>query len=310
MPVFGTPSTVVGPVQPLGERSTIIGQRGREASCRVARLMLDPMDVRDGPIERLGHQLVHALRLVALDEVRGPAAAAEELVQLLGLDAGQHGRVADLVAIEVQDRQHGAVGDRIEKLVGLPGGRQRAGLRLAVADDTGDDQPRVVERGPEGVAERVAQLAAFVDRSRRRRRHMAADPAGKGELGEQPFQPGLVLADVRIDLAVGPFQIGIGDQRRATVAGAGDVEHVQVMRFDDPVQMHIDKILARCRAPVTEHHRLDVRERQRLFEQGVVVEIDLADRQIVGGTPVGVHLVEPFGREGGGSHGGVSWVDG
>jgi len=36
------------------------------------------------------------------------------------LDAGQHGGVADLVAIEVQDRQNGAVGYGIEKFVGLP----------------------------------------------------------------------------------------------------------------------------------------------------------------------------------------------
>ena len=63
---------------------------------------------------------MHRFRLVAFDEVGGPAAALEELLQLLVLDAGQHGRVADLVAVEVQDRQHGAVGDRIEKLVGLP----------------------------------------------------------------------------------------------------------------------------------------------------------------------------------------------
>ena len=31
----------------------------------------------------------------------------EKLLQLLMLDAGQHGRVADLVAVEVQDRQYG-----------------------------------------------------------------------------------------------------------------------------------------------------------------------------------------------------------
>ena len=113
-----------------------------------------------------GHQLVHRLRLVALDEVRRPAAAAQELLQLLVLDARQDGRVADLVAVEVQDRQHRAVGDRVEELVGMPRGGQRAGLRLAVADDAGDDQIGVVERGAEGVAERVAELAAFVDRAR------------------------------------------------------------------------------------------------------------------------------------------------
>ena len=91
---------------------------------------------------------MHRLRVVAFDEVGRPAAAAEELLQLLVLDAGQHGRIADLVAVQMQDRQHGAVGDRIEQLVGLPCGRQRAGFRFAVADDAGDDQIGIVEAAP------------------------------------------------------------------------------------------------------------------------------------------------------------------
>ena len=33
----------------------------------------------------------------------------------------------------------------------MPAGRERAGLGLAVADDAGDDQIGVVERGAEGV---------------------------------------------------------------------------------------------------------------------------------------------------------------
>ena len=84
------------------------------------------------------------------------------------LDAGQDGRVADLVTVEVQDRQHGSIGNWVEKLVGLPCGRQGARLRFTVADNAGDDQIRIVERGPEGMAERVPQLAAFVNRARSR----------------------------------------------------------------------------------------------------------------------------------------------
>jgi hypothetical protein len=130
----------------------------------VPRVLLDLPDVLDGLLQRGGHQLMHLFRLVAFDEIGRPAAAAQELLQFLVLDAGEDGRVADLVAVEVQDRQHGAVGDRVEQLVGLPRGRQRPGFRFAVADDAGDDQIGVVERRPEGVAERIAQLAAFVDR--------------------------------------------------------------------------------------------------------------------------------------------------
>src|SRR5450755_4023797 len=95
------------------------------------------------------------------------------------LDACEECRIADLVAVEMQDRQHGSIENRVEKLVGLPGGRQRAGLRLAVADDAGDDQGRIVERCPKRMTERVAQLTAFMDGTRRRRRDVAGDSAGK-----------------------------------------------------------------------------------------------------------------------------------
>jgi hypothetical protein len=77
---------------------------------------------------------------------RLPAAAAEELLELLVADAGEDGGVGDLVAVEVQDGQHRAVGDRVEELVAVPGGGQRAGLRLAVAHHAGGDQVGVVER--------------------------------------------------------------------------------------------------------------------------------------------------------------------
>src|SRR5450631_3303376 len=55
--------------------------------------------------------------------------------------------------------------------------------------------------------------------------------------------------------------------------------------------------------PVSQQHVLHIGERQRPFQQRIVVEIDLADRQIVGGAPVGVDLVEQARREGVGSHG-------
>ena len=109
------------------------------------------VNLGDDLVERGGHQLVHRLGIVALDEIGLVAVAAEQLVQFLVADARQHRRVGDLVAVEVQDRQHGAVVDGIEELVRVPTGGQRAGLRLAVADDAGDDQIGIVEGGAVGV---------------------------------------------------------------------------------------------------------------------------------------------------------------
>ena len=162
------PSTSFGPVQPLGVRRTIIGQRGRSAiAVRRARVVLNRADLVDHRVERRRHQLVHRLGLVALDEVRLVAVADEQALELVVRDAREDGRVGDLVAVEVQDRQHRAVARRIEELVRVPAVGERAGLGLAVADHAGDDQVGIVEGRAVGVRQRVAELAAFVDRAGR-----------------------------------------------------------------------------------------------------------------------------------------------
>src|SRR5262249_31180525 len=51
------------------------------------------------------------------------------------------------------------------------------------------------------------------------------------------------------------------------------------------------------RAPVAEQPRLDVLPLERHLEQRVVEEVDLADRQVVGGPPVGVHLPQLVGAQ-------------
>ena len=68
--------------------------------------------------------------------------------------------------------------------------------------------------------------------------------------------------------------------------------------LDDPVQMRVNEVLARRRAPVPQHQWLHVRQLQRLSKQRVVAEIDLADGQVIGGPPVGIDLAELFGRKG------------
>ena len=201
------------------------------------------MNGLDSLIENSGHQLVHVFGVITLDVTRFPAAAAQELVQFLVFYAGQHGRVTDLVAVQMQDRQHRAVTDRAEELGGMPGRGQWPSLGLTVADHARDNQAGIIEDSAERVTQRVTQFPAFVDRSRSSRCHMAGNASGKRELGKELLQSGLVLADVGINLGVGALEVGVGDQGRAAMTGAGDVEHVQVVLRDDPVQVHIDEVL-------------------------------------------------------------------
>ena len=95
-----------------------------------------------------------------------------------------------------------------------------------------------------------------------------------------------------LNLAIGPFEVSVCHQPGSTVTWPGDVDGVQVVLFDDPVQVNVYKVQAWCRAPVSEQTRLDMLQRQRLLEQRIVIEIDLADGQIVGCPPVGIQLAE------------------
>src|SRR6266511_4273671 len=179
----------------------------------------------------------------------------------------------------------------------MPARRQGAGLRLAVAHDTSDEQVRIVEGRSVCVRERVAELAALVDRARGLRCDVARNPARKRELPEELAQSRRVAPDVRIDLAVGPFQIGIRDQPWAAVSWPGDVEHVERALPDRAVQVDVDQIQPRRRAEVAQQARLDLLCLERLVPQRVVEQIDLPDREVVGGSPVGVDPVQFPGGE-------------
>lgn len=107
------------------------------------------------------------------DEAWRVAVALEQTGDLLVAGATENGRVRDLVAVEVEDREHRAVADGVEEPDALPRAFQGRGLRLSVADHAGDDETGVVEGGAERVDERIAQLASFVDRTRRGRADVA-----------------------------------------------------------------------------------------------------------------------------------------
>src|SRR5579862_8700269 len=62
--------------------------------------------------------------------------------------------------------------------------------------------------------------------------------------------------------------------------------------------MYVDEILAGGRAPMAEQHWFHMRESERLFQQRIVIEVELTHRQVVGGSPVGVHPRQEFGRKG------------
>jgi hypothetical protein len=78
---------------------------------------------------------------------------------------------------------------------------------------------------------------------------------------------------------------------------AGRQKFHQVHNVDDAIEMHVDEVQGRRRAPMPQQPRFDVFLLRRLFEQRIVVKIRLADGEIIGGAPPSVHLAEQVGAE-------------
>src|SRR5690606_1501631 len=192
-----------------------------------------------------GHRPVDGGRFVADDIDRVVPVPAQQGVEFGFGKAGEHRRVGDLVAVEVQDRQDGTVVHRVEELVGVPGRGQRPGLRLAVPDDAGDQQAGVVEGGPVGVREGVAEFAALVDRAGDLGGDMAGDAAGEGELPEEPLHALRVAADVGVRLAVAALQPGVGQHGGAAVTGPPDAQGVPPALCDHAVEVRVHQVQSR-----------------------------------------------------------------
>ncbi len=223
------------------------------------------------------HRLVHRCGLVPFHEIRLIPVTSQQIRQFVFGDARQHRWPRDLVPVQVQNGDYRAIERRIQKLVGMPTGGQRAGLGFTIANDAAGKQVGIVENRAIGVQQRVPQFAALVDGTRRFRRRMAGNTTGKRKLTEQPVHAVGTQWDTGIQFAVRPLQPGVRHHAGSAVTGPADIDHVEVVLPDDAVAMHIDKIQTRSRSPMPEQPGLDVLEPQRLFQQRVVYQVNLPD---------------------------------
>ena len=67
-----------------------------------------------------------------------------------------------------------------------------------------------------------------------------------------------------------------------------DIEHVEIVRLDQTIKVHIDEVLPwRC-SPMANHQGFDMRKRERLLQKRIVTKIDLPHRDVVRRPPIGV----------------------
>ncbi len=186
------------------------------------------------------------------DDARPIAVTLKKLREFGVVHAREQRGVGDLVAVQVQDRQHRAVGRRVQKLGAVPGTGRGAGLGLAVADQASHQQIRVVECGAKGRGERITQLAAFVDDARIGWRQVARKSIRPREGVQETFETGKIARHAREILGQCAFKVHIGQVGRRAVARPGNQQHAGVGVLDQAVQVLVDQVDARRRAPVTQ----------------------------------------------------------
>src|SRR6266478_327762 len=170
---------------------------------------LNGSDFSERFVQRASHELVHQYGIIAFHEVGLVTIAAEKLLQFLVTDASKEGGIGNFVTVQVQNRQHRSIVDRIQEFVRMPTTRQRPGFSLAIADNASDYQVRIVKGGAVTVGERVTEFPPFVNRSARLGRCMTGNAARERELLKEAFDTSLIQRDVRVDLTISSLQIRI-----------------------------------------------------------------------------------------------------
>src|SRR5665647_3966840 len=105
---------------------------------------------------------MHLFRIIAFHIIRNPSIATEKLIKFVMADTCENGRVSNFITIQMKDRQHSPVGNRIKKFIGVPCSCQRSGFRFTVTDNACNDQSGVIEYSSKSMAERITQLTSLV----------------------------------------------------------------------------------------------------------------------------------------------------
>src|SRR4051812_21745546 len=124
----------------------------------------------------------------------------------------------------------------------MPTACQRTCFSLAVTDDACREQIGIIEHRPISVRQGVAELSAFMNGTGSLGSRVAGNAPRKRKLSKEFLQASLVLRNIRIQFGVRSFQIRLGDDGGSTVTRPSNENGIQVLVFDDPVQMHIKEI--------------------------------------------------------------------
>jgi hypothetical protein len=91
---------------------------------------------------------VHLFGLITLNEKGLVAITLQQALEFLAAYPCEDCWACDLIPIEMENREHCPVPDRVEKLIAMPAGCERPRLSFAIPNNTTGHKIRIVEDRP------------------------------------------------------------------------------------------------------------------------------------------------------------------
>jgi hypothetical protein len=101
------------------------------------------------------------------------------------------------------------------------------------------------------MGEAITEFASLMNGAGRFRGTVASDTPGERKLSEESFHSLPVLALIRIDLGIASVQIDWCEDTGGAMPGTGNIDHVQVVFSNHPIEMRPDEGLAWAGSPMS-----------------------------------------------------------
>src|SRR5450631_3760736 len=99
--------------------------------------------------------------------------------------------------------------------------------------------------------QRIAKFASFVHGVRRVWSAVTRNSSGCRKGSKEKPHSVRILGDFRMHVGIRSFEKGAGVERWSAMPGAGNVNNICVGLANQPIQMHVNKILPRRSAPMS-----------------------------------------------------------
>ena len=200
--------------------------------------------------------------------------------------------VMDLPTIEIEDWKNSTIIDRVQESIWQPTSHQWSSFPFTITNYCRSNDIWIIQYSSSSVWKCVTKFSTFVDRSWCFRRRVWSNSSREWEDLTQVFETFFILRNTWIQFSVWTIQVWIRYHYLPTMTWSFNVEHIQVVFIDGPVQVSIDKVLPRYCTPVSDWVSLQVVFNDFTLQQRVIFQVHLSSWNVVGCTPPSIYFIQ------------------